>query len=91
MKREFLLDETLAESAANLRTMRGLALDWGRFDTTQAHVVSNRQFSRMLDDLGVEHEAEEYRGGPFDRAFTDDGRFAERVLPFLKKHLVGAQ
>jgi len=87
MKREFLLDETLAESAANLRTLRGLALDWGRFDTTQAHVISNRQFSRMLDDLGVEHEAEEYRGGPFDRTFTDDGRFATRVLPFLDQHL----
>ena len=87
MKREFLLDETLTESAANLRTMRGLAFDWGRFDTTQAHVASNRQFSRLLEDLGVEHEAEEYRGGPFDRSFTDDGRFATRVLPFLEKHL----
>jgi S-formylglutathione hydrolase FrmB len=87
MQRTFLLDGTLPESAANLRTLRGLALDWGRFDTTQAHVVSNRQFSRMLDDLGVEHEAEEYRGGPFDRSFTDDGRFASRVLPFLQKHL----
>ena len=87
MKREFLLDETLPESAANLRTMRGVALDWGRFDTTAAHVISNRQFSRMLEDLGVEHEAEEYRGGPFDRTFTDDGRFAGRVLPFLEKHL----
>ena len=91
MQRAFLLDGTLPESAANLRTLRGLALDWGRFDTTQAHVISNRQFSRMLDDLGVEHEAEEYRGGPFDRTFTDDGRFAARVLPFLKKHLVGTK
>jgi S-formylglutathione hydrolase FrmB len=90
MKKEFLLDETLTESAANLRSMRGLALDWGRFDTTQAHVISNRQFSRMLDDLGVEHEAEEYRGGPFDRTFADDGRFATRVLPFLERHFAAA-
>ena len=88
MKKAFLLDETLAESAAALRTMRGLAFDWGRFDTTQAHVVSNRQLSRMLEDLGIEHEAEEYRGSPFDRSFTDDGRFATRVLPFLEKHLL---
>jgi S-formylglutathione hydrolase FrmB len=87
MQHAFLLDETLAESAGNLRTLRGLALDWGRFDTTQAHVTSNREFSRKLEDLGIEHEAEEYRGGPFDRAFTDDGRFASRVLPFLQKHL----
>jgi len=87
MQRAFLLDESLVESAAALRTMRGLALDWGRFDTTQAHVTSNREFSRKLEDLGVEHEAEEYRGDPWSRNWTDDGRFATRVLPFLQKHL----
>jgi S-formylglutathione hydrolase FrmB len=88
MQVAFLLDETLPEAAAALRTMRGLALDWGRFDTTQAHVSSNRQFSRKLEDLGVEHEAEEYRGDPFNRTWTLDGRFSARVLPFLQKHLV---
>jgi S-formylglutathione hydrolase FrmB len=91
MKHAFLLNETLVESAPDLRTMRGLAFDWGRFDTTQAHVISNREFSRMLDDLGVEHEAEEYRGGPSDRAFTEDGRFATRVFPFLEKHLAASE
>jgi S-formylglutathione hydrolase FrmB len=88
MQKSFLLDETLTESAAALRSLRGLALDWGRFDTTQAHVISNRQFSRKLEDLGVEHEAEEYRGDPWNRTWTEDGRFADRVLPFLAKHLV---
>jgi hypothetical protein len=87
MQKSFLLDETLAQSATGLRSMRGLALDWGRFDTTQAHVISNRQFSRKLEDLGVEHAAEEYRGDPWNRTWTEDGRFAERVLPFLRKHL----
>ncbi len=87
MQKAFLLSETLMESAATLRSMRGLALDWGRFDTTQAHVISNREFSRKLEDLGVEHEAEEYRGDPWNRTWTEDGRFAKRVLPFLRKHL----
>jgi enterochelin esterase-like enzyme len=87
MQSAFLLDATLTESAANLRSMRGLAFDWGRFDTTQAHVTSNRQLSRKLEDLGIEHEAEEYRGDPWNRTWTDDGRFATRVLPFLEKHL----
>lgn len=87
MQKSFLLDETLVESAAALRSMRGLALDWGRFDTTQAHVISNRQFSRKLEDLGIEHEAEEYRGDPWNRTWTEDGRFAKRVLPFLRKHI----
>ncbi len=87
-KEGFHLEETLAESAKNLRTMRGLALDWGRFDTTQAHVESNRAFSRRLEDLGVEHEAEEYRGDPGNRTWTENGRFYARVLPFFNRHLV---
>jgi S-formylglutathione hydrolase FrmB len=87
-KRGFLLEETLQESAANLRSLRGLAFDWGRFDPTQDHVHANRTFSRKLEDLGIEHEAEEYRGGPWDRLWGDDGRFYLRVLPFLDRHLV---
>jgi enterochelin esterase-like enzyme len=90
MQEAFLLDQTLPESAPALRKMRGLAFDWGRFDTTQAHVIANRQLSRKLEDLGVEHEAEEYRGDPFNRSWTEDGRFAKRVLPFLEKHLLRA-
>lgn len=86
-QKEFLLDETLDESAENLRSLRGLAFDWGRFDLTQAHVESNREFSRKLGDLGVEHQAEEYAGGPFDKVWLDDGRFYSRVLPFIQAHL----
>ena len=89
MQKSFLLDEALAQSAAALRSVH-LALDWGRFDTTQAHVISNRQFSRKLEDLGIEHEAEEYSGDPWNRTWTEDGRFAKRVLPFLRKHFTTA-
>lgn len=86
-KAGFLLDETLKESAANLRTMRGIAFDWGRFDQVQAHVYSNQEFSRKLEDLDIEHEAEEYRGNPWDRTWTENGRFYTRVLPFFARHL----
>jgi hypothetical protein len=84
----FLLEETLDESAANLKSMRGIAFDWGRFDPVQSHVYSNQEFSRKLEDLGVEHEAEEYRGDPWNRTWTEDGRFYTRVLPFINRHLV---
>ena len=88
MEGEFLLDQTLNESEKNLRSMRGIAFDWGRFDETRAHVVSNRDFSRKLQDLGIEHEAEEYAGNPFDKNWTDNGRFFSRVLPFLERYLI---
>lgn len=86
-KASFHLQETLTSSAANLKMMRGIALDWGRFDPNQDHVYSNREFSRDLEDLGIEHEAEEYRGDPFSRTWTDTGRFYTRVLPFFAHHL----
>lgn len=84
----FHLDETLDESAGNLRSLRGLALDWGRFDPNQAHVESNREFSRKLQELGVDHEGEEFRGTPWDQYWTKNGRFYTRVLPFFQRTLV---
>ena len=88
IKAGFHLEESLNESVAQLRTLRGIAFDWGRFDPIQDHVYANQAFSRRLEDLGIEHEAEEYRGDPWDRTWTDDGRFYTRVLPFLARHLV---
>jgi enterochelin esterase-like enzyme len=87
-KAGFLIDETLSESVGNLQTMRGIAFDWGRFDTNQAHVYANQELSRKLEDLGIEHEAEEYRGDPWNRTWTDHGRFYSRLLPFFSQHLV---
>lgn len=87
-KAGFHLEESLDESAANLRTMRGLAFDWGRFDGNQDHVQGNQMLSRKLYDLNVTHEAEEYSGNPWTQLWANDGRFYTRVLPFLAKHLV---
>lgn len=81
------LDETLDEYADNLRAMRGIAIDWARYDPTQTHVYSVEAFSKKLVDLGVEHEAEEYLGDPWNKNWTENGRFFSRVLPFLDRNL----
>lgn len=88
MEQGFYLDELLREKADSLRQMRGLAFDWGRYDVTQSHVYSNQAFTRTLDQLGIEHTAEEYNGNQWDKNWTADGRFYTRVLPFLGRHLV---
>lgn len=85
---EFHLDETLDEFAENLRNLRAIAFDWGRFDPTQAHVISNRRFSKKLADLGITHEGEEYTGKPWDENWKENGRFYNRLLPFLARNLV---
>lgn len=84
----FVLEGTLDRDAANLRALRGLAFDWGRYDSTQDHVFANQVFSRKLADLGVPHEAEEFSGSPWDKYWGEDGRFSTRVLPFLGRHLL---
>jgi enterochelin esterase-like enzyme len=88
LKDDFLLDQKLRERAANLRKMRGIGFDWARYDPNYDHVYANQQFTLKLDELGIEHEAEEYRGDPWSNNFTDYGRFYTRVLPFLSRHLV---
>lgn len=85
---QFLLLDSLDECAENLKSMRGLAFDWARFDPNQSHVYSNQEFSRKLEDLGIDHEAEEYRGDPWSQTWTNPGRFYSRVLPFLNRHLI---
>jgi S-formylglutathione hydrolase FrmB len=87
-KAGFHLEETLEESATNLKTMRGIAFDWARFDSNQDHVYANQTFSRKLKDQGVEHEAEEYNGDPWSQNWTENGRVYSRMLPFLARHLV---
>jgi len=87
-KAGFHLEESLIESASNLRSLRGLAFDWARFDGNQDHVYSNETFSRKLYDLGIPHEGEEYNGDPWSKVWVPDGRFYNRTLPFFQKHLV---
>lgn len=86
-QKTFHLDEELNKYASNLRMLKAIALDWARFDPTQAHVISNRRFSKKLMDLGVDHLGEEFVGDPWNKYWGDHGRFSTRVLPFLNDHL----
>jgi hypothetical protein len=83
----FFLERQVPRYAERLRSLRGLKLDWGRSDANQDHVYSNQAFTRKLDEFGVPHEAEEYRGGWGDRHWGEDGRVMTDVLPFFAKHL----
>jgi hypothetical protein len=83
----FLLDRMLPRYADNLRSMRGIAFDWGRYDRTQAHVYSNQAFTRALDNLGIEHTAEEYNGNQYEKNWIEHGRVEERMLPFIGRLL----
>ncbi|HTU67659.1 MAG TPA: alpha/beta hydrolase-fold protein [Steroidobacteraceae bacterium] len=90
LKSRFFLEKIAAQERENVLKLRGIKFDWGRYDPTFAHVHSNRELTRELDELGVEHEAEEYRGLPWDKYWAEDGgRMATEVLPFFARHLAG--
>lgn len=82
----FLLDYALADHLEALRTLH-IAFDWARYDPNYDHVHANQQFTLKLEQLGIEHEAEEYRGDPWSQNFTDHGRFSSRALPWVGRWL----
>ncbi len=84
----FALVEIADAYAENLRRLRAIAFDWSRYDPIQDHVYGSAALSRKFDLLGVDHEAEEYRGIYWTENWREHGRFDTRVLPFLARHLV---
>ena len=88
LKSRFLLDAVVNDYLANVRALRGIKFDWGRYDPNQDHVYANQAFTRKLDDLGIEHVAEEFGGLPWDKYWIAEGRVLTDVLPFFARHLV---
>lgn len=70
-----------------LRSLISLKLEWGRNDDFKNVISSCRAFSKKLENLGIEHIAEEYNGTHFNRILEPDGRIAKEMLPFLNDKL----
>ncbi len=70
----------------NLKQLKALKLDWGRNDEFQ-NVSLAKQFSKKLEDLGINHYAEEYIGTHSNKLWTDDGRALNDMLPFFNTYL----
>ncbi|UAL12713.1 alpha/beta hydrolase-fold protein [Caulobacter segnis] len=85
----FALDHQVLRHADALKSLRGLKFDWGRNDPNPDHVISAQAFSRLLTELGVPHEAEEYVGGWGDRTWGETGRVYTAMLPFFARTLAG--
>jgi S-formylglutathione hydrolase FrmB len=71
----------------NLRKLKALKLDWGRNDEFAHIPLTCEIFSQKLENLGINHYAEEYIGTHTNKVITDDGRFLNEVLPFFDTYL----
>lgn len=72
--------------AGNLRKLKALKLDWGRNDS-QRFPVQCGMFSQKLENLGIDHFAEEYIGNHGNKIWTTDGRVLNDFLPFFNEYL----
>jgi hypothetical protein len=88
LRDNFLLETMIGKYADNLKTLRGLRLDWARNDGNQDHVYANQAFTHKLNEFGIPHEAEEYNGVWGTGNWGVDGRVYTEVLPFFARHLV---
>lgn len=87
-RNNFYLETMIPRYAENLRSLRGLKLDWNRSDSNFDHVYANQSFTRKLNEFGVVHEAEEYNGAWGESYWGSQGRITTEVLPFFARHLV---
>ncbi len=72
--------------AENLRKLKAIKLDWGRNDAPR-FPVQNMMFSQKLENLGINHYAEEYIGDHVNKIWTLDGRVLNAMLPFFNDNL----
>lgn len=87
LQQNFLLDIRLPTRANNLRQLKGFKMDWGRYDENPDHVYANQKFTRILDDYGITHQAEEYSGNAWNQYWEGEERFKNEVIPFLNRYL----
>lgn len=87
IRENFLLARMVPDYADNLKKLKALKMDWGRYDENPDHVYANQKFTRLLEDYGVKHEAEEYSGNAWNRYWIENGRMETDVLPFISRHL----
>lgn len=87
LEESFSLTYWIPTHADNLRSIRGLMFDWGRYDDNPDHVYANRRFTLKLENYGIAHQAEEYTGNSRTHVWTEHGRVADRLIPFFNRYL----
>ncbi|MBL7817906.1 MAG: alpha/beta fold hydrolase [Saprospiraceae bacterium] len=72
--------------ADNLRKLTAIKMDWGRNDAPRFPIQIG-MLSQRLENLGINHFAEEYIGDHGNKIWTKDGRVLNDMLPFFNDYL----
>jgi hypothetical protein len=92
LRSRFFIAELVPRHVDQIKRLRALKIDWPRSDSIYDHVYANQALTRLLNEYGIEHEAEEFNGIGQDDAYWGKGsRITKEVLPFLGEHLDAGQ
>ncbi|WP_318308049.1 alpha/beta hydrolase [Flagellimonas crocea] len=70
----------------NLKSLKAIKMDWGR-NAGERFTQQCKMFSIKLENLGIDHFAEEYIGTHVNNIYTKEGRIPQQVLPFFESYL----
>jgi enterochelin esterase-like enzyme len=76
----------VGDYAENLRKLTAIKMDWGRNDSPRFPVQIG-MLSQRLENLGINHFAEEYIGDHGNKIWAADGRVLHDLLPFFNEYL----
>ena len=92
LRSRFFISELVPEHVEQIKQLRALKIDWPRSDSIFDHVYANQALTHLLNEYGIEHEAEEFNGiGKDDAYWGKSSRMTKEVLPFLGEHLETGQ
>lgn len=80
-----MIDDNL-DNLDNLKQLKAIKMDWGR-NAGDRFTIQCDMFSQRLENVGVEHFAEEYIGTHVSGIFTREGRVPNAMLPFFDLYL----
>lgn len=88
LRSRFFIAELVPQHVDQIKQLRALKIDWPRSDSIYDHVYANQALTHLLNEYGIEHEAEEFNGiGEEDAYWGKSSRITKEVLPFLGEHL----
>ncbi len=70
----------------NLKKLKAIKMDWGR-NAGDRFTIQCKMFSQKLENVGIQHFAEEYIGTHVNNIYTKDGRIPNQMLPFFNSYL----
>lgn len=76
----------IEDNLENLQKLKAIKMDWGR-NAGERFTQQCTMFSQRLENVGIQHFAEEYIGTHTSGIYTRDGRIPNQMLPFFDFYL----